>query len=1043
MPTILSLKIRLKMKLRLVKINKLLVLVIAFFSFFHSFSQVTTATLSGKIRSSKNERIPHPTVELIYLPTSTKYTASADANGLFHIYNANVGGPYLLRASSIGYKLYEKMDIMLNLGDNNDINIILEDEVTRLNEIVVSAKSKKAGVAMLLNENQINATPTLARSIPDFTKLVPQQSNNSFAGTNFRYNNVTIDGTINNDAIGFSPSLGGQSGTSGMPGSSTRTSPISLDAIKDIQVYLAPFDVKIGNFLGGSINAVTRSGTNKVEGSIYGFGKNAALAGFDNASGFRDGQTGYRIGFPIIKDKVFFFSNAEFTDRKEPVLYGSNSKGLISDSLASAIALFVKSKYNFDPGVFDDYSIYSHSKKFFNRIDVNINDHHQLTIRNNSTISGATNLERDAANFRFSSMDFKQNNRQSSSVMELRSHVGGASNSLILGYTDIRDYRTPLSGNASFPQTEISYNGGTIFLGNDREATIFNLAQKTKEITDNFNFSIRGHNILVGTHNEFYDIDYGFVNSWNGRISYKSLSDFLNSNVNRVRGFYGRQNNEKDYLFNNPYASFKVNLLSAYVQDEINLGKLKITPGIRYDYAQLPHKPALSSQVPAGYTNDFLNNGTISPRLGFVYNIKGDKSFVIRGGSGVFVGRIPFAWLGYAYYNDGVGFGSFDVNNIAGKNKGDVLTTSSKQFAFNNGQSNLVQTDLVADGFRMPKVWRTNLAIDKTIEGYKITLEGLYTQVIADLKFQQINFKMEPGSYGYFSYDANKQMPIYNGVKLNSNLSNAYALSNTNQGYRYQYTVSVNKKYSFGLDLYAAYTYGVSKDITNGIRNSMESNWQLNQSLTPNNPTLAYSNFDVRHRIISQVSKKFKSTVVSFVLNSQSGVPFTWGLINATLAGTPQSAGLVYIFKDLAEATRYIPGSGQAQQFMDFINSDRYLSSRKGNFTERNGGRAPWSATVDTRIIQNIKFGKKSLQLTADIFNLTNLLYRNWGKQYFVSNTFNSTSSVGLSKTTGGFSSSGVLTDALFSFTKPTQQPYTIDPINSKWQIQVGLRYNF
>ena len=340
----------------------------------------------------------------------------------------------------------------------------------------------------------------------------------------------------------------------------------------------------------------------------------------------------------------------------------------------------------------------------------------------------------------------------------------------------------------------------------------------------------------------------------------------------------------------------------------------------------------------------------------------------------------------------------------------------------------------------MPKVWRSNFAIDKTIEGYKLTLEGLYTQVITDLMFQQINFKTDPSNYSFFSYDANKEMPIYNGVKVNSNLSNAYALSNTNQGYRYSYTASITKKYPFNLDIYGAYTYGVSKDITNGIRNSMESNWQLNQSLTPNNPQLAYSNFDVRHRFVSTMSYRIKNSQVSFYLNSSSGVPFTWGLVNATLAGTPQSAGLVYIFKDVTQAQKYIPTAGQAQAFMDFVDSKPYLASRKGEFTERNGDRTPWSTTIDMRFIQN--FGKH-FQLTADIFNLTNLLNDEWGKIYFVSNTFNSTSSVGLAKTAGGFSSAGVLTDATFSFSKPTQLPYSVDMINSKWQVQMGLRYTF
>lgn len=990
-----------------------------------AFSQVTNSTISGTISDNNKEPIPGATVQLIYTPTSFKYTVLTDINGSYHIYNATAGGPYNITISSIGYKSHQKQNIEFNLGDNSYDTILYDDNV-QLNEVkIVAERNGVDGTGMVIGEKRLLSMPTLNRSITDFTKLVPQSINNSFAGTNFRYNNVTIDGTINNDAIGFSPSLGGQSGTSGMPGSSTRTSPISIDAIQDIQVYVAPFDVKIGNFLGGSINAITRSGTNDVKGSIYTFGRNNILTGFNTTKDYHDYQTGFRIGLPLKKDKLFLFTSGEITNRNEPVFYGSNSNGLVSDSVAKLIVDYTRTKYGFNVGEYNNYSIYSKSQKLFNRIDWNINSNHQLTLRNNIVFSEATNLERDLANFRFSSMDFLQNNNQNSSVLELRSRFGNSSNSLVLGYSDIHDYRTPTSENFSFAQTEISYNGGTIFFGNEREATIFNLKQKTFEFTDNFNFSIGRHSFLIGTHNEFYDIQYGFVNSWNGRISYKSLDDYLSGKVNRVRGFYSFQNNEREYLFNNPYAKFNINLLSSYVQDELSFGNFKITPGIRFDYTDLPTKPIISTNTPTKYTNNYFNNLNVSPRFGITYKY---NNLNIKGGSGVFVGRIPFAWLGYAYYNDGIGFGSYDLNNRKNiSNVGDVITDGPKEWAFNNGQKNLVQIDLIDNGFKMPKVWRSNFGIDKTINGYKIGIEGLYTHVINDLKFEQINMSID--SPTYYSFDTNKEMPIYSGKKINSNVSNSYLLSNTNKGYRWQLTGTLNKSYLFGLNAYIAYTYGVSRDLTNGIRNSMESNWQLNQSLTPNDSKLAYSNFDIRHRIISNITQKIKNTQLSIVFNSQSGLPFTWGLVNGNLQNTPQAAGLVYIFND-NEVSKYIKEYSQAKEFIDFVNSVPYLKTRKGKFTERNGGRTPWSTTIDAKIVQNVG---KGFQFTMDVFNLTNLLNSTWGKMYFVSNTFNSTSSVGLSKISG----------ETFSFSKPTQLPYTIDQINSRWQMQLGIRYTF
>jgi hypothetical protein len=1056
-------------------------------------AQITTSSISGKVIDNKGETIPGATVVALFTPTGVKYGVSTNVDGRYNISNMTPGGPYKITITSIGFKDIIREDINLSLGGNNDFNFSLAENTQQLQEVVVVGEKGgvKTGSSTEISEAKLRTLPTLSRSLQDMTRLTPQSSNNSFAGTNFRYNNVTIDGTINNDAIGFSPSLGGATGTSGMPGSSTRTNPISLDAIQDIQVYIAPFDVKIGNFLGGSINAVTRSGTNKVTGSVYGFGRNAAITGPNNAgdkspipSAYHDYQTGFRVGLPLIKDKLFFFTNEEITRRQEPLFYGAGSKdangnntSIIDVATAQKISDFLSTNYGFNAGSYGNFNIYSRSNKFFNRIDWNISDKHQLSIRNNTITSEASNLERDAANFRFSSIDYKQNNNQSSTVAELKSRFGkNASNNLIVGYSTVHDFRTPLSGNASFPQTEIASNGGTIFLGNDREATIFNMKQNTFEITDNFTWFKGKHTFTVGTHNELYKINYGFVNSWNGRISYKSLDDFFAGKVNRVRGSYNFNDNTRDYNFNNPYAQFNVNMYSVYGQDEIQVtDRLRVSPGIRFDLANVPNGPLLSAKtqnnpidVNAGttYTNTPLsqvNNKIfgqvlVSPRLGLNYDVKGDKSLVIRGGTGLFTGRIPFACLGYAFYNDGVGYGSFDLNNLAAKTnlKGDILKEGSKNYAFNNGQGSQTQVDAVSNNFKLPQVWRSNLAVDYTVSGYKLTLEGIYTQVIRDLKFQQVNLK---DSVKYFSYDTDHQMPIYlaggaTGQKVNTAFSNAYMLSNTNQGYRYSLTAQLAKTYKFGLNFSVAYTYGKSYDISNGIRNSMESNWQLNQSLTPNNPKLAYSNFDIRHRIIATAGYKLtwnkkNATYFSAVFSAQSGTPFTWGFLNTTLANTPQAAGLAYIFKDETEATKYlvdykdasgatVTAATQAKQFMDFVNSDSYLSTRKGTFTERNTGRTPWNTSLDIRLMHDFKIsGKNTLQVTFDVFNFTNLMNSNWGKYYFVSNTFNSTSSIGLSRI-----NSGTAADPTFKFVKPST-PYSVDQLASRYQSQIGLRYIF
>jgi len=1058
----------------------LLIFVFTLFA-FNATAQVTTASLAGKVKDSKGEEIPGASVVLVHTPTGTRYGVATQLDGNFVLANMNPGGPYTLSVSFVGFKPFKAENLNLTLGSNPSVNIVISEETTTLTEVVVKADKggTRTGSVTSLNEAAMKTVPTISRSLTDMTKLTPQgSSSNSFAGTNFRYNNVTVDGTINNDAIGFSPSLGGQSGTSGMPGSSTRTNPISLDAIQDVQVYVAPYDVKIGNFTGGSINAVTRTGTNQVKGSAYAYGRNALITGPNNAgdgskipSDYSDIQTGFRVGLPIIKNKLFWFTNEEITRRNEPLFYGAGDQGTIIDAAtANTISSFLKTNYGFDPGAFGNYSINSSSNKFFNRFDWNISDKHQLSIRNSYVASEATNLERDASNFRFGSMDFKQVNRTNSTVAELKSHFGSSSNSFVLGYSDIRDTREPSSANPAFPQVEIAANGGTIFLGNEREATIFNMKQKTFEITDNFTWFKGNHTFLIGTHNELYNINYGFVNSWNGRVAYKSVADFLAGNVNRVRGSYSFTNNDRETILNNPYATFNVGLYSIYAQDEIQVtDKLKLSPGIRFDVASTD-KPTLSPQTSATkvdpnagttYTagtplnqvsNSIFGQVLVSPRLGFNYDVNGDRSTIIRGGSGIFTGRIPFAWLGYAFYNDGVGFGSFDVNNVAGKNVGDVLKDGAKTFAFNNGQKSLTQVDAMANNFKMPQVLRSSLAVDHTVDGYKFTFEGIYTKTINDLKFQQVNLK---DSVKYYTYDVLKQMPIYlsggaTGQKLNTNFANAYELSNTSEGHRYSLTAQVSKTFTNGFSFMTAYTFGESFDLTNGIRNSMESNWQLNQSLTPNDPKLSYSNFDIRHRIIgsfgyTKVYKNGSATTLSGVFSAQSGAPFTWGFVNSTIANTPQSAGLAYVFKDEAEATKYLvddaklgTAATQAKAFMDYINADEYLSTRKGNFTERNGGRTPWNATLDLKLNHLIKMSNgHDLQFSLDIMNATNLINSNWGRIYFSPNTFNSTASLGLSRV-----NSGTAADPTYKFSVPSS-PYTVDQMGSRWQMQVGARYTF
>jgi hypothetical protein len=1079
------------------------------------FAQETSGGLRGTIKNAAGQPVPGATVLAVHTPSGTKYGTVTGNDGRYNLPGLRVGGPYSLEVSFIGMQTETRAIPQITLGDVLLMNFVLQDNTRALNTVTVKGQKKTPaantyGAGQNIGRDQIANTPTANRSITDMTRLVPQGSkDNSFGGTNFRYNNVTIDGAINNDAIGFSPSIGGQTGTSGMPGSSTRNNPISLDAIEDLQVYLAPYDVKIGNFTGGSVNAVTRAGTNEIHGSLYAFGRNGSLTGPDHSglelnrkepSAYNDEQTGFRIGLPIIKNKLFFFTNEEITHRTEPVqeVAGSNAvASILSAQDAKDIRDYSIANYHFDPGAYGQYSSFSQSTKFFNRLDWNIGDKHQLAIRNNTILSDAVNMERDQFDFRFGSIAYKQTNNQTSTVAELRSRFNNrVSNSFVAGYTRIHDYRDPYSDPA-FPQVQIVGRtpGTTIFFGTDREAAIFNQKQRTIEITDNVVINKGAHTMTFGTHNELYKITYGFVNSWNGRVTYQSIDDFLSNNPERVQGSYNYINNNRDYILAHPGAVFNINFYSAYAQDEFQVNdRFKITYGLRFDYPDVPEKQVLSDKTQnaktdpnLGYTysytplnkikQNYLGQFQISPRLGFRYDWNGDQSVILRGGLGMFTSRIPFAWLGYSFYNTGDSYGAYDQKTDGNPPyvfQGDPLSHPAGSapgiagFASNNGQqvnnrnAGKTQIDVVDNAFKMPKVLRGSLALDyKDQHGLKYTAEGMFTKTIKDVKFQSINLSDNPSYYVYDTAMAFRRQPVFAGANsLNPYLANAYEMSNTSEGYRFSLTGEVSGNFDGGFGFSAAYTYGQSKDIANGIRNSMESNWQLNQALNPNNPGLANSNFDIRHRIVATVSynKAWSKTFTShfsLLVTAQSGSPFTYGFVNYTPQNTPQQVSLAYIpakgetvnfFAPVLDESGNVVTSPQQQAdaFDKYINSNKYLSSRRGNFTERNEGRTPWNTNADFHFAQDVHFyGKhdavRTLTLSLDVMNLTNLVNPNWGKVYFSPNTYNSTASIGLQPYIPARSSQGY---PLYQFTNPGT-PYSIDPFASRWQMQVGGRYTF
>ncbi|MBS1680778.1 MAG: carboxypeptidase-like regulatory domain-containing protein [Bacteroidetes bacterium] len=1088
-------------------------------------AQVTTSAVNGKIADSKGETLPGATVLIVYKPTNTSQGVEVNLEGRYNVVNLTPGGPYEVTVSFVGYTTEKFHDVYLKLGETLKLDVVLQEESHQLNEVVVTGvnqeATEKTGASTNVNRQQLQSLPTLTRSFSDFTRLTPQSSNNSFAGTNFRYNNITLDGAINNDAIGFSPSLGGISGTANQPGSSTRTNSFSLDAIQQVQVQIAPYDVSLGNFTGGSINAVSRSGSNTVEGSVYAFGRGAAITGkYKGSDKINDGsinssyydyQTGFRLGFPLVKDKLFWFTNEEITNNSVPVFFPANSPGYfmnqtlsqldkgavpasesayanmaLADVIIGKLSSMPVSAYNpiggFNPGATGAYNIYSKSVKFFNRLDFVINKKHSLALRNNTIISSASNLERSTTEFQFGSYDFIQHNANNSTVAELKSRfANNVSNSLIVGYTDIKDYRDPTG--TVFPQIQINgISGGRVLVGSNREAGIFNMRQRTFEFTDNLKFFTGDHMVTIGTHNEFYKINYGFINSWNGRFDYSSMDNFLQDAPTRMRALYHTTDNSRTAQYNNAanVGAFKVLLTSLYAQDQWIKGNLTLTYGLRADLpimstgpdglsrSKFPASPAnygttFTYNNPSTISTQYFSRVYVSPRIGFNYDAKGDQHVILRGGAGLFTGRIPFAWIGYSFINNGSSFNALDLNPPA---KGTTIPTDQTQFgafAAANGSKNRTEINLLDKSFSLPRMWRSNIAADVALgNGYKLTLEAIYTKTIKDVMIKQVNLK---DSVGYASYDPSHLQPLYlappssfttaTGQRISNNFSSVYLITNTDKGYRYQLTAQISKSYPFGLSFMAAYTYGQSKDVLNGIRNSPESGWQTNQGLNPNNLGLAYSNFDIRHRIVSTIQYKKNwgtkgTSCLSLIPTFQSGSPFSYGITSSNnLTKNGQQVDMFYIPKAGEDPyhlnTTDATGTMNAN-FNNFISNDAYLSKHRGQFTERNGARTPWNNQMDLRLMHDfpINTGKKVniLQVTFDIINFSNLISKHWGVYYFTPNTINSSVDPGLGITTRAYNLGTGLYDITGTYNTPTSK-WSVDQFSSRWQAQLGLRYSF
>ncbi len=977
------------------------------------------------------------------------------------------GGPYTITFTAAGFAKETVEDIQIQLGNFFALNITLQLNVESLSEVIVTAKkiaNRTGGVRTTISKDQLERLPTITRSLQDFIRLSPQANGNTLAGTNYRYNNLSVDGAALNDAFGFTEPASGAGGSqaTGTPGSLAKTQPISLEAIQEVQVEVSPYTVTLGNFTGGSINAVTRSGTNTFSGSTFFSGRNQLLTGRsadkkrEKIENFHDYQTGLRFGGPIIKNKLFYFGAVEFSRRLEPVSFAPGKGSAIPLDIAQRLYDTVLKRYGYDLGTFDELSFKISSNKAFARVDWNINSVHKISLRNNYVSAFADNGERSVNVLNFGSQGFRHYSRTNSAVVEVKSNFSNRfSNNLILGFTTTNDHRE-IKG-LFFPHIEITYNtANTIYLGAYREAAVYGLKLKTFEVTDNLTFYKNKHTVTLGTHNEFYDIDYRFLTAFNGRWAYRNVDDFYANKPSRIRGVYNLQNNNYEFNRGNPSANFRVFLLSQYLQDEIAVRKnFRLNVGVRLDHTLYPDREPVSVAVTStkafeNFKNTSSKSPQLAPRLGFNWDLFNNQKYILRGGIGIFNGRMPFSWLAYPYYNNGSKYGNIDIRPTGiVPLEYDVAKVAALY------QPGIREINLLDNNFKMPQVWRSSLGIDiKTNNQWSFTVEGIFTKTIRDVLFKTINLKDSTGLLKGTGDNRVVYLGNGNAQKINSAFTNVFLLTNTSEGYRYQLSTTIAKKYR-QFNFASSYTYGISKDISNGVRVSPQANWEFNQTILPNAPALSFSNFDLRHRSISNLQYvkqgKRSNTSITLVYTAQSGSPFTYTYIgDINRDGSPNN-DLIYIPRDFNESNLIdlkdasgavvIPAVVQWAQLNKYIDNDEYLSKRRGEYAQRNEARTPWNQQLDLKVVHSIMIGKPehshSLSFSIDVFNLSNLIAEEWGRQYYVPNILNSSYQLlTVSRANTG-------TPPELTFSNPQNTPWQYDPILSRAQGLLTLRYTW
>jgi Carboxypeptidase regulatory-like domain len=1066
-------------------------------------AQETTAEIQGLITVG-NAGVAGATVTAVHQPTGTKYVTTSRADGRYNLTNLKIGGPYLLQVSYVGMKADKQDDINLLIGQTYKANFSLVEASSNLKEVLVSSAKQdkifnnaRTGSQETFNRNQITSLPTISRSYKDIIKLTPTYNSGSFGGQSSQLNNITIDGANFNNSFGLSGDIGGQTGQNA----------VSLDAIEQIQVNTSPFDVKNGGFVGGGINSVSRSGTNTYSGSVYQYAKNKDWQGYEvNAApytitvpkqDYSYDLKGFTAGGAIIKNKLFIFVNGEQESNTTPgtIWSASSASNPANGSTISAankdsldkLSAFLKSKYNYDPGAYQGYSYVASSKRLTVKIDWNINENNTLTFKYNylksasqippSNSGSASTRQAGVTALPFYGAGYEINNNAKIFIAELNTKFSNKiSNKLQVGYTALRDYRNALTSK-EFPMVDILDGNGKPFTSFGYELYTYGNKLNTDvyQLNDNLSIYAGKHEITLGTQSSFKKYLNGFSPNYEGTYRFASLNDFINSanGLGTKSTVYSLSYTLGGGAF--PLVGPKDFEAGVYVQDKYRAtDKLTITYGVRFDYSKFYntflYNPVVDT-LTKFYAGIHANTGAapnaavqISPRIGFNYDVNGDQSLQIRGGAGLFQGAPPFVWISNQASNSGMAlFGSFTNNNTnifspdVNAYRPAATATLSKSYSINVTDPN----------YKFPQVFKSTLAADKKLgNGWTVTAEGTYTKQFNASVFQNIALpntglvKLADGRYRFpftssYPFGGTQMGGTAVSAANNPSIGNAIYMTNSDNGYAWTGTLQV-QKITKNFIFTAAYTRMEAKDAAVSGSTAATMWGSKVTSENPNNFTIGNSNNYIPHRIIASVvyKKEFIKDQVTSVGMVYEGAPNY--ATSYYVQGDVNNDGILY--NDLMfvpadpSQIKLINATGDTRtqtelwnQLDAFIQNNPYLSTRRGQFAERNAYVLPWTHKLDLNFTQDVRFtvgkNKHTLRFTADIYNFTNLLNKDWGVYYIPTTT---TPLVFTKIDTDG--KTPVYTfpylDAVNKV--PFTRAYKPSPsLGSRYQIQIGVRYLF